>query len=232
MSSTSPTPATLQHTNDEGRSAFLRLGLLVLFVVGAAIAVAIIGPGQVGDWIETAADSTWGMPAFIAVYAVTVVFMVPGTINTLIAGAVFGFPQGFLAATVGASIGAILAFLVGRVLGQDAASRLLGTRFQRVDHWFEKNDFLSVLILRLMPIFPFNAVNYAIGLTSVRLSRYAVATVVGIMPAVAVSTFAASRANEPNSPAFIAAASVFVAMVVGSGFAARRMQARRQETTR
>ena len=162
--------------------ALIRLIVLAVILIGAAVTIAIVGTDGIGELLENAADSRLGIAAFMAVYIAGVVLMVPGTLGTLTAGAVLGFAVGFPVAGVSALIGATIAFFVSRFVGKEGMNELLGDRLTSIDDWLMDNDFLSIVILRLMPIVPFNGLNYAAGLTSVRPSRYVLATAIGIAP--------------------------------------------------
>lgn len=186
------------------------------------IGLVVLGTERVDDVLEQAAESTWGVLAFVLLYVVVVVTLVPGTLATITAGAVFGFTIGFPVAMVGATLGATLAFFIARALGREGSQELLGSRLMSLDDWLGENDFVSIVVLRLMPIVPFNLLNYAAGLTAVRPSRYIAGTVVGMLPGTALTTFAASRADDPSSTAFIASAGALIVIVVASTYGARR----------
>ncbi len=126
----------------------------------------------------------WG-PVFVAVfYIVAAVLFLPGSIITLGAGALFGVVNGFMAAWVGANLGACAAFLVGRTLARDwiRARVAENPKFAVVEEAVAREGFKIVLLLRLSPIFPFNLLNYALGLTKVSLFNYALASLIGMIP--------------------------------------------------
>ena len=202
--------------------ALLRLAVLVILVAAAGAVMVVLGTERIKELLEDAAASPWGVLAFILAYVLLVVLMVPGTIGTVTAGAALGFSTGFPVAMLGATIGSTIAFFVSRTLGRDGSQQLLGERLTSIDGWLGDNDFVSIVILRLMPIVPFNLLNYAAGLTAMRPSRYVAGSVVGLLPGTALATFAASRANDPSSAAFLISAGVLAATVVGSTYAARR----------
>ncbi len=232
------TPSTMNHQPDQPRQARLRpnrpavdlavvrLGFLVVMLVLFGIALLIVGPDGIRDRLSDAAASRWGVFAFVGVYAVAVVLLMPGTVGTVSAGALFGFRTAFLAALSGALIGATVAFLVARWLGRDGAERLLGKRLTTIDSWLGRNGFVSILIVRLLPIFPFNALNYAAGLSSVRLKHYVAGTAIGILPGTALTTNVGAQAGDPTSPAFLVSVGLVLATIVGSGLIAKRLKTR------
>lgn len=202
--------------------ALIRLIVLAVVVIGAAIATIVVGTDGIGELLENAADSRLGIAAFMGVYIAGVVLMVPGTLGTLTAGAVLGFAVGFPVAGFSALIGATIAFFVSRAVGKEGMNELLGDRLTSIDDWLMDNDFLSILVLRLMPIVPFNGLNYAAGLTSVRPSRYILASAIGIAPGTALSTFFAASSNDMTSMSFVLASAGLVVLILGSTFVARR----------
>ena len=146
---------------------------IVLLVLGRQFAAVV--PGFVA-WVQGL--GWWGPAIFIVGYAVATVAMVPGTVLTLAAGAMFGIVWGFAWVLIGASLGAISAFLVSRYLARGLVERhLLDARFRAVDAAIGEQGFKIVALLRLSPVFPFNVLNYGLGLTRVHFRDYALACI-------------------------------------------------------
>ncbi len=138
--------------------------------------------------------------AFIAVYCAQTALSLPGaTILTLAGGFLFGTLGGTVYVNLGATSGATLAFLAARYLLQDTVQRKVGGRLESIQRGFAHNAFHYLLMLRLIPLFPFFLVNLASGLTRVRLSTYVAATAVGILPGSAVYANAGSRLGTIES---------------------------------
>ncbi len=202
--------------------ALIRLIVLAVLLTAATATVAIVGTDGIGELMENAAESRAGVLALCGLIILGVVIMVPGTLGTLTAGALLGFTVGFPVAYFSALIGLIIAFFISRAVGQEGMQQLLGDRMTSIDDWLMKNDFLSMLVLRLLPVVPFNALNYAAGLTGVRTSRYIAASAIGIAPGSALSAFAASRADDMRSTPFIIAAVALAFFTLASIVIARR----------
>src|SRR5688500_5561723 len=115
-----------------------------------------------------------GAALFGAVYVVAVVAMVPGSILTLAAGCLYGPLWGTALISPASVLGATLAFLLGRSVARRWVEGKLRDRprFQAVDRAVQGGGFRVVLLLRLSPLLPFNLLNYALGLTGVRLWKY------------------------------------------------------------
>jgi uncharacterized membrane protein YdjX (TVP38/TMEM64 family) len=179
---------------DEPAHPFLRLGVLVLLVGGAVVAATATplgdllsreGVGRATGWFR---GSTWAPVVFIAVYAAATAVALPGSVLTLAGGALFGVVQGTIYNTVAANLGANLAFLVARRLGRDGVRTLAGDRLDALDRATRTHGFRGLLVLRLVPVVPFNALNFGAGLTAIQWSSYALATVVGIFPGTLIYT--------------------------------------------
>jgi uncharacterized membrane protein YdjX (TVP38/TMEM64 family) len=162
---------------------------IVFRVVGAiaALAILVLLARQLGGYVPVFAEWVEGLGplgplVFIAGYAIAVVAFVPGSLLTLAGGAIFGVAEGTVVVFIGASLGAILAFLVARYVARAAIERrLAGSRFAVLDRAIEKEGRKIVFLLRLSPVFPFVLLNYALGLTRVRLADYALACL-GMLP--------------------------------------------------
>jgi uncharacterized membrane protein YdjX (TVP38/TMEM64 family) len=133
------------------------------------------------DWVESLGPL--GPVVFVIGYALATVAFVPGSLLTLAGGAIFGVVEGTVLVFLGASLGAIAAFLVSRYVARRAIERRLANhpRFGVLDRAIEKEGRKIVFLLRLSPVFPFVFLNYALGLTRVRLLDYALACF-GMLP--------------------------------------------------
>jgi uncharacterized membrane protein YdjX (TVP38/TMEM64 family) len=120
---------------------------------------------------------------FVLIYIVQTAFSLPGAaILSLAAGAIFGVLQGTLFVVSGATVGAILAFLVSRTLLRDWVMKKFGGRMEGIDRGLREDGLSYLLFLRLVPAFPFFLVNLACGITGLPLRTYALGTLFGIMP--------------------------------------------------
>ena len=192
--------------------AGLRLGALALLLIGGVLLLRLTPVGELLSRqgalgvIEYLRSSAWAPVLFVILYTAAVALAMPGTILTLTGGAVFGFWGGFLLNSIGANLGANLAFLLSRSLGRGGIRRLLrGEHLQRhmrrLDAVAERHGFRGLLILRLIPAVPFNALNFGPGLTAMPWRAYAGATVLGIIPGTAVYTLFADALLEGSQAA-------------------------------
>jgi uncharacterized membrane protein YdjX (TVP38/TMEM64 family) len=147
------------------------------------------------QWIEDLGYV--GGIAFILIYIIATIAFIPGSALTLGAGAVFGVLWGSLYVFVGATLGAIAAFLIGRYLARDwIGKRIEGNQqFVAIDQAVANSGVKIVLLTRLSPVFPFNLLNYAFGITGVRLKDYAIASI-GMLPATVLYVYIGSLASD------------------------------------
>lgn len=135
---------------------------------------------------------------FIGVYIVAPVVFFAGVILSIGAGTVFGLLAGSIYVSIGATLGATCAFLVGRYAARQwVAARLEGNaRFRAIDHAVAREGWKIVGLARLSPLFPFNLLNYAFGLTDISLRDYFFATWVGMIPGIIMYVYLGSLAGD------------------------------------
>ena len=158
-------------------------------LVGVVVLIALVALGrQFGVFLDRFVMWVDGLGAlaplaFIGGYAVATVAFIPGAVMTIAAGATFGLVQGVVYVMTGATIGASLAFLLARYVARDAIEqRIAGNaRFAAVDRAIGREGWKIVVLLRLSPVFPFNLLNYSLGLTRVRFADYVTASI-GMLP--------------------------------------------------
>ncbi len=147
------------------------------------------------QWIDSLGPAA--AIVFIIIYMIAAVLFFPASILTLGAGVVFGVIQGSIYVFIGATIGAVLAFLVGRYLARGWVEKRIegNAKFQAIDQAVAEEGMKIVLLTRLSPIFPFNLLNYAYGLTKVTLKDYVIGTF-GILPGTIMYVYVGSLAKN------------------------------------
>jgi len=135
---------------------------------------------------------------FAAVYVVAAVILLPGSAFSVASGALFGFWLGLAVSIVASTVAGLLAFLVARHLLRDTIARRAARfpRFAAVDRAIGRDGGTVVLLLRVVPGFPFSIGNYLFGLTSVRLAPYVAATFVGMLPSTTVFVLAGAAGRR------------------------------------
>ena len=187
---------------------YLKIGMLVLFGITLAATPAqaqetvVSGGFNPQELLRNALQWVNDLGAiapiaFILIYIVATVAFLPGSILTLGAGVVFGIVQGSIYVFVGATIGATLAFLVGRYLARGWVSKKIAgnQKFKAIDRAVGKEGLKIVLLTRLSPIFPFNLLNYGLGVTGVSLKDYVLGSV-GMIPGTIMYVYIGSLAGN------------------------------------
>ena len=175
--------------------ALLKLLVLIALLAAAAYAVRAsplrdaFTPQGASRWLTTLRELRWAPVAFVAVYTIAAALDFSGLVLTLAGGALFGFWRGALLNLIGANLGASAAFGIARLLGRDGLQALLGSRLAGLDRLAQQAGFAWLLRVRLIPVIPFNIVNFAAGLTAMPWRTYAAATALGIVPGTLVYTF-------------------------------------------
>ena len=136
---------------------------------------------------------------FVLLYALATVLFAPGSIITVAGGALFGPVWGTLWNLTGATLGATLAFVIARYVASDWVSRRAGERLTRLMRGVEEEGWRFVAFVRLVPLFPFNLVNYALGLTRIRLGEYVLASFVFMVPGALAYTYLGYAGREAVS---------------------------------
>lgn len=146
-------------------------------------------------WIESLGYV--GGIAFMGIYIIATIAFLPGSILTLGAGVVFGVFFGAIYVFIGATLGAIAAFLVGRYIARGWVGKKIADnqKFAAIDRAVAHEGFMIVLLTRLSPIFPFNLLNYAFGVTGVSLKDYALASI-GMLPGTIMYVYIGSLAGD------------------------------------
>src|SRR5262249_4842428 len=138
----------------------------------------------------------WAPILFIGLYALSTVLFVPGSALTVAGGVLFGPIWGALWSLTGATFGATLAFATARYIASDWVSRRAGERLARLIRGVEEEGWRFVAFVRLVPLFPFNLVNYAFGLTQIRLGEYVLASFVCMVPGAIAYTYLGYAGRE------------------------------------
>ncbi|MHC4624000.1 MAG: FAD-dependent oxidoreductase, partial [Planctomycetota bacterium] len=164
-----------------------RKWLILLVALAALILALLLLP--VKEWLISVLEWTQGLgywgPVFVAAfYVAACIFFLPGSVLTLGAGFLFKVLIGVITVSIGSTLGACAAFLVGRTIARGWISKKVAAnqKFAAIDDAVGRQGFKIVLLTRLSPVFPFNLLNYAFGLTKVSFWKYALASWIGMIP--------------------------------------------------
>jgi len=161
--------------------------LLVTGIVYAIIFREQLDVAVLETWVKDAGAA--GPIVFMLIYIIGTVFFLPGSILTLAGGALFGPVLGTFINLTAATIGAIISFIAARYLASDWVEKKSGGRLKSLKEGVEGEGWKFVAFVRLVPLFPFNLLNYALGLTKIKLSHYSLATYICMLPGAFAYTY-------------------------------------------
>ncbi|MDJ0726015.1 MAG: TVP38/TMEM64 family protein [Prochloraceae cyanobacterium] len=193
----------VQTNNNKKENSLVKYGLIAVLVAGLIIAAKQFGfiaytQNLLITALEWIRDLGWvGAIIFIGIYIIATIAFLPGSILTLGAGVIFGVVQGSILVFFGATIGATGAFLVGRYLARGWVSEKIAgnEKFKAIDAAVGEEGLKIVTLLRLSPVFPFNLLNYGMGVTSVSLKDYFIGSV-GMIPGTIMYVYIGSLAGS------------------------------------
>lgn len=207
------------------RTVWVKAALLAVLVAAAFVAAR---SGALPDVEllreQVRATGAVGWLVFVAGYALLVLFPTPASVLTIAGGALFGLWHGTLLVLLGALGGSMAAFEIGRLLGRDAVQRITRGRLARVDGLLSRHGLASVVAVRLFPVLPFVALNYAAGLSTVGRRDYFWGSALGMTPG--VMAYAAVGAYGSDPLGLVVACSALLLLVLGGGAFGRRILAR------
>ena len=174
-----------------------RISVLLLLVAG--IAAVVIYREQLDaivleNWVKNA--GTAGPAVFMLIYAIGTILFLPGSVLTLAGGALFGPVWGTFYNLTAATIGAMISFIAARYLAHDWVEKKAGGRMKQLKQGVEGEGWKFVAFVRLVPLFPFNILNYALGLTRIKFSHYSIATYICMLPGAMAYTYLGYAGRE------------------------------------
>jgi uncharacterized membrane protein YdjX (TVP38/TMEM64 family) len=170
--------------------------IVIILVVAATSGRGLISGELSAERLIAFVDGLgiWGPLVFILIFAVTPTFLMPALPITIAGGVLFGPFWGVVYVSIGSTCGATLAFLIARVFGRKWAKKIIkNSHLKNLDKTVKKNGWKVVALTRIIPIFPYNLLNYAFGLTGIKLKTYILTSFIFMLPAtIAYVTFSSS----------------------------------------
>jgi uncharacterized membrane protein YdjX (TVP38/TMEM64 family) len=175
--------------------------IIVIFVIVGVAAALFFLPFR--DWFAQFEEyvkslGNLGPIAVALAYVVTTILFIPGSALTIGSGTLFGIKTGFIVVLIGANLGALGAFLLARTLLRDKVAKWAesNTRFRSLDRAVGQQGFKMVFLSRLSPVFPFNLLNYLLGLTAIPTSAYILANLFGMLPGMFLYVYIGAAARD------------------------------------
>jgi len=179
------------------KARIIRLLTLALVIAGIVVLY------QYRDQVDATALEQWvkeaglaGPLVFMLIYIIGTVLFFPGSVLTLAGGAIFGPVWGTLYNLTGATVGAGVAFLLARYLASDWVEQKTGGRLAKLKSGVEEEGWRFVAFVRLVPLFPFNVLNYALGLTRIKFWHYVITSYICMLPGAVAYTYLGYAGRE------------------------------------
>ncbi len=183
-----------------------------------------ISPTEIKEWILS--FGMWAPILYIVLYTVRPLIFFPASVLSITGGLAFGALMGTVYTVIGATLGAVVAFLVAKKLGKGVIKNSAG-KVDQIQQQLEKNGFIYVLIFRLLPIFNFDLISYAAGLSKVRLLPFFLATLIGIIPGTFAYNFLGSSIVSKDPRIIIGAIIVFLILTIVPWYLQKRWKAKK-----
>jgi len=208
---------------------FLILIIIIAAGIYASIALDLkskLSIEKIREAIQSA--GIWGPLLYMAAYGFTSIILFPATLLSTASGAMWGPYLGTFYTVIGATISSSIPFVFARVLGRKFAERMLkkNKKMNVCDRFIGKNGFAAVLIMRLIPIFPWDVVNYGSGLCSVRFRDYFLATLIGIIPGSFTYNLVGSSIGQPIDKIKIILVTTLVIFMAAIGYIYKRFSSK------
>lgn len=204
---------------------------LILFAVGIAVVFGafqcyktecvkyqLFSPQNIKEYIL--GFGSWALLVYIILYAVNTISLLPpiGAMS-LAAGFIFGPLLGTIGIMTGSLVGTSATFFISRIFGRGLVDKVVKGRFKDFEDRLNRNGFVAILFIRLVPIIPWEVVNYASGLSKIKYRDFITATVLGILPSVVIQTIFADRLSDFNwrDPKLLAAVTAFIILIFVPG---------------
>lgn len=170
----------------------------------------------------------WGYFVFALSYLVSALIPFPATLLSTVSGALWGEYLGTLITVISATLASCVPFLIARFLGRGLIGKMIqkNQTAHRCDRFAGRNGFMAVLIMRLIPIFPWDVVNYATGLCGIKFRDYFLASLIGTIPASFTYNLIGSSLGQPVNKIKIILIIVFVLMIALTMIIAKRKKHR------
>lgn len=153
---------------------------------------------------------------YIIIFIFVPLTLFPDSILAISGGLAFGLFKGFIYTMIGAIMGASLSFFIARFLGRAFIKKIIGKNIVNIEEQMEKKGFVIILLLRMIPLFPFDVISYSAGLSKIKFRDFIFATVVGTIPGILVYTNLGDKSTEIGSKGFYISIMLLVILFAAS----------------
>lgn len=191
-----------------------------IIIIGIILAIGLLinkfnifkgyGPNEIKDYIQS--FGLWAPFIYIIILSLLPLLLFPDSVLVIGGGMMFGLVKGAIFTTIGSLIGASIAFYISRLLGQQIVKKIIKKDLVMFRNYSKKSGFFIILMLRLIPLFPFKVVSYSAGLSDVKFKDFALATTIGSLPGILVYTNLGDKTTVLGSKDFYIAVGLLIGL--------------------
>lgn len=207
--------------------------VIICIIVGVAIVInkynifKEYGPNEIKDYIQS--FGIWAPLIYVGILSLLPLLLFPDSVLVMAGGMIFGLFKGTILTSIGSLIGATIAFYLARALGQQVIKKIIKKDLVIFKDKSKMSGFFLILILRLIPLFPFKIVSYSAGLSDVKYKDFAMATTIGSLPGILVYTNLGDKTTVFGSKDFYMAIGLLVALFIISFILKKIFQSKKGE---
>lgn len=172
------------------------------------------GPEDIRDFIQK--KGILAPIVYVLLLSLLPLLLFPDSVLVIAGGMLFGLVRGTILTSIGSLIGGVIAFLISRAFGSKVVRKITKKDLVLFEKYKGYSGFFIILLLRLIPLFPFKVVSYSAGLTDMKLRDFCLATVIGSLPGIIVYTNLGDKANDFGSKGFYVSVALVVLLFVVS----------------
>ena len=158
--------------------------LVCMFILYKLNIFKFSNPEKFKDYIQS--FGVWAPIVYIVLFTIVPLTLFPDSILAISGGLAFGLGWGSIYTMIGALMGATLAFFITRTIGNSAINNLMDKKFKGAKKYTDKMGIEVILLLRLIPLFPFDIVSYLAGLSNIKFKKYIIGTIIGTIPGILI----------------------------------------------
>lgn len=182
---------------------FIIIAIVIAILIYALNKVNFLkgyGPDEIKNYIDS--FGILSPIAYVVILTLLPLLFFPDSVLVIAGGMVFGLFKGVVLTSIGSFLGASVSFYISRILGQKIVSKFLKDKSVNFEKYSKQSGFFIILMLRLIPLFPFKVVSYSAGLSNISFKDFTIATVIGSIPGIVVYTNLGDKSRNVGSSGF------------------------------
>ena len=196
------------------------LVILVVYGLNQSNVLKGYGPDEIKNYINS--FGILSPIVYVVILTVLPLLFFPDSVLVIAGGMIFGLGKGIILTSIGSFLGASVSFYISRILGQRIVNKFIKGKWVNFEKFSKQSGLLVILMLRLIPLFPFKVVSYSAGLTNMSFKDFTLATVIGSIPGIVVYTNLGDQATDLGSKGFYMSIVLVVLLFILSFFLKKR----------